>query len=1192
VQIHDGTAMRQPENSKSQVPPYGKRETGTGAGGAGAPARWSAADQSARAAAASYPIGAPRPSISGKVRANARRCLAVPRIFDNIDQHLEGALREALVSARSADICVGYFNLRGWRLLGDAVEALAPGEPVCRMLIGMHRTPQELRRALYGAGGAEEPIDQQRAIRARRQITEEFRNQLASGVPTRTDEGTLRLLAHQLREGRVQVRLYLREPLHAKLYLVHRRDAVNPAVAYLGSSNLTFSGLRGQGELNVDVLDVDACEKLARWFDARWNDRFTLDLSADLARAIDESWASERIVPPFLVYLKIAWHLSRDARAGLSEFRIPADIDGRLFEFQKAAIKIAAHHVQARGGVILGDVVGLGKTVMAAALARVLEETHDYSSLIVCPKNLVPMWKGYVERHRLHARVLSLSMVQRELPTLRRYPVVIIDESHNLRNREGLRYRALADYVRRNESRCVLLTATPYNKSYLDLGSQLRLFVPEDRDLGIRPEQLLRRLGGEEAFLQRHQCSPRSLAAFEKSEDVDDWRELMRLYLVRRTRTFIRRHYTKIDPDSGRAYLPMSDGTRAFFPDRVPRTIRYTLDEHAASDTYARLYADDVVQTLSSLQLPRYGLGNHVRKDAKDNASPLERALLDGLSKAGRRLQGFCLSNLYKRLESSGSAFLRSVERHLLRNHVFLEALRSDDELPIGPQESALLDDALGDVDAETLFDAGEASDEEISTGFGVRTEEAYAAGARRVLDLYRAKYSAQFRWVRKSLFKPSLRTALERDSAALLAILRRAGAWDPAKDEKLNALAKLLARTHADAKVLVFTQFADTANYLARELEARGVSRVGCITGQSEDPTDLVMRFSPHSNEVALPDGQELRVLVATDLLSEGQNLQDAAIVVNYDLPWAVIRLVQRAGRVDRIGQRSPTVTCYSFLPSDGVERLLRLRARMRQRLQENAEVVGTDEAFFDDDNTRQIVDLYHEKSGILDGRDEGEVDLASQALQIWNDSIAADPSLEVAVQQLQPIVHATRERRCEDTRPAGVIVFLRTAHDTDALAYVDEEARTITGSPLELLRLAACRADTPGLPARDDHHALVASAVQHIIAEEATLGGQLGSRAGPRYKVYERLKRLVDAPQGQLFGARLQGALDALYRQPLQAAAADALSRHLRAGLDEHALADFVALLHEEGRLCLEPDRDGPTGREPSIVCSMGIR
>ncbi|HLJ82366.1 MAG TPA: C-terminal helicase domain-containing protein [Ktedonobacterales bacterium] len=116
---------------------------------------------------------------------------------------------------------------------------------------------------------------------------------------------------------------------------------------------------------------------------------------------------------------------------------------------------------------------------------------------------------------------------------------------------------------------------------------------------------------------------------------------------------------------------------------------------------------------------------------------------------------------------------------------------------------------------------------------------------------------------------------------------------------------------------------------------------------------------------------GDELRVLIATDVLSEGQNLQDCATIVNYDLPWAIIRLIQRAGRVDRIGQRADTIRCYSFLPADGVEQLLRLRARVRVRLRENAEVVGTDEAFFEDEanDAPMILDIYNERAGIFDG-------------------------------------------------------------------------------------------------------------------------------------------------------------------------------------------------------------------------------
>ena len=179
------------------------------------------------------------------------------------------------------------------------------------------------------------------------------------------------------------VKLFLRHPLHAKLYLLFRPDPINSIVIFLGSSNIAFAGLSQQGELNVDILDQDACEKLAKWFKDRWDDRWCIDISTGLGEIIGESWAREAVRPPYHIYLKMVYHLSQEARAGLSEFRIPRDLGNQLFEFQKAAVNIAAHHLNKRRGVLIGDVVGLGKTLMATAVARNFEDDHDIETLPV-----------------------------------------------------------------------------------------------------------------------------------------------------------------------------------------------------------------------------------------------------------------------------------------------------------------------------------------------------------------------------------------------------------------------------------------------------------------------------------------------------------------------------------------------------------------------------------------------------------------------------------------------------------------------------------------------------------------------------------------------------------------------------------------------------------------------------------------
>ncbi|MGA9995426.1 MAG: SNF2-related protein, partial [Pyrinomonadaceae bacterium] len=551
---------------------------------------------------------------------------------------------------------MGYFNLRGWKQLDSYIERWDGGEGKhCRLLVVMQKLPQEEQREMYSLIRTDGELDNSTALRLKKKLAEEFRQQLAAGVPTNEDEKGLRRLAAQIRAGKVVVKLFLRHSLHAKLYLLYRPDPINPIIGYLGSSNLTASGLSQGGELNVDVLDHDATRKLERWFDDRWNDRWCIDISQELVGIIEESWAREEATPPYHVYVKMAYHLAQDALNGLAEFRIPRDFGNRLFAFQTAAVKIAAHHLNKRGGVLIGDVVGLGKTLMATALARIFEDDYGIETLIICPKNLVPMWEDYRQRYRLRAKVLSLSRVTQELAEIRRFRLILIDESHNLRNREGKRYRAIREYIEKNDSRCILLSATPYNKTYHDLSSQLRLFVAEDKDLGVRPERLLRELG-DAAFAALGQVAPRTIAAFERSDYADDWRELMRLYMVRRTRTFIQENYAKTDGETGRKFLVLEDGTPSYFPSRVPKTIKFRVDADDLQDQYARLYAPPVVDAINNLNLLRYGLGNYIVTRPRVKPTVAEEGVLRDLSRAGKRLMGFCRTNLFKRLESSGQA--------------------------------------------------------------------------------------------------------------------------------------------------------------------------------------------------------------------------------------------------------------------------------------------------------------------------------------------------------------------------------------------------------------------------------------------------------------------------------------------------------------------------------------------------------
>jgi len=761
-----------------------------------------------------------------------------------------------------------------------------------------------------------------------------------------------------------------------------------------------------------------------------------------------------------------------------------------------------------------------------------------------------------------------------------------------------------------------LLSATPYNKTYLDLSNQLRLFVPEDKDLGLRPERLLREMG-ETEFIRRHQCSVRSLSAFEKSEYADDWRELMRLYMVRRTRSFIQENYAETDVNTGRKFITFENGERSYFPSRIPKTVRFPIDDHNPEDNYGRLYTPEVVETINSLCLPRYGLGNYVFTPLHEPPSSAEARSLQDLSRAGKRLMGFCRTNLFKRLESSGQAFIQSIERHILRNYVFLYAIENNQPLPIGTQDAGFLDSRIQDEDLDgTSLQAGlfDETDNNEETDFQepicLCDEEEFKKRAEAVYAEYAIRYKERFKWLRSAFFVPDLADDLRADAQALLNILQNCGEWNPDQDAKLKSLIRLLTVDHPTDKIIIFTQFADTVRYLEAQLKKQGISRLSGVTGDSPDPTALAWRFSPISNnkQSHIQPEDELRILVATDVLSEGQNLQDCSIIVNYDLPWAIIRLVQRAGRVDRIGQQAEKIFCYSFLPADGVERIIKLRSRVRKRLQENAEVVGTDEAFFEDDrNDQAVVDLYHEKSGILEADDDTEVDLASYAYQIWKNAITADPGLQKIIPDLPAVVYSTKslqdrensslspfskgeEGELVENQPEGVLVYLKTAEDNDALAWINKEGRSVTESQLTILKAAECKPDTPPLPRQEHHHELVRKGVERIIEEEKTIGGQLGRPSGARFRTYERLKRYAAEIKGTLFASEeLLKAIDEIYRYPLRSTATDTLNRQLRTGISDEALAQLVIALRDEGRLCLIHEEDRKN--EPRIICSMGL-
>ena len=373
--------------------------------------------------------------------------------------------------------------------------------------------------------------------------------------------------------------------------------------------------------------------------------------------------------------------------------------------------------------------------------------------------------------------------------------------------------------------------------------------------------------------------------------------------------------------------------------------------------------------------------------------------------------------------------------------------------------------------------------------------------------------------------------------------------------------------------------------------MRKRGFQQIDCATGNSENPTAIVDRFSPISNKAHVAPQDETRILVATDVLSEGQNLQDAHVIVNYDLPWAIIRLIQRAGRVDRIDQSSDKIFCYSFFPAEGVEKIIRLRQRLNDRINENARILTSDEKFFEGNETN-LRDMYNEKSGSLDDEDDSDVDLASQAYQIWKNATDANPKLKQIIPALSDVIYSTKQAvsPLED----GVITYAKTHNDYDVLSWYNSKGEVISQSQKRILQAMVCSADTKAEEPLDNHFDLVGCAIENIKQESTSVSGILGNRFSTRYRIIDLLEHYYKQSPTLFFTEDkrqlLKLAIDDIYNYQLLESTKFILGRMLRTSTNDDTV-ESVLEMHKNGTLCrIDEDRD--KHKDPTIICSMGLK
>lgn len=724
---------------------------------------------------------------------------------------------------------------------------------------------------------------------------------------------------------------------------------VDDAALYVPLQGFTSADLgyeRGDAVSNmVTRLDPPATSQYLQLFDQIWHNTDQLEDVTDIVRDHIASVYAEN--SPERVYFLILYNLFAEFLEDISEDVLPNDLTGykdteiwnRLYDFQKDAATGIINKLETYNGCILADSVGLGKTFTALAVVKYYE-LRNKSVLVLAPKKLADNWTNYnknlttnsLARDRFSYDVLAhtdLSRTRGEsmgIPLNRvnwgNYDLVVIDESHNFRNAdysdEGeSRYQRLMRQVMQQgvKTKVLMLSATPVNNRFLDLRNQLALAYEGDSEnlsarlsLGTSVEQVFRQ--AQVAFKQWSELPPDERTAQSILTMLDfDFFELLDAVTIARSRKHIQAFYdmTKVG---------------AFPVRRQPISIREPLTDLPAAPSFTEIF-----EQLQGLTLAAYAPLAYVFPSRMDKYEEMFSVESEGsrsnLGHANRErgIQKLMTINLLKRLESSVEAFRLTLAK--------VEDAARGAVAAIDAHDGTLSDIAatFSDVDAD---------DDDFEF------PEAATVGRRFEVSL-------------ADIDTESWRRDLANDRAILHSLMDVMALVTPEHDRKLQRLKGLVVDkannpiNPGNRKVLIFSAFADTAAYLYRELAPELASaglEAGIVTGKDTpkatlgkgyDFHEILTLFSPRSKErnLVLPGAeQELDVLIGTDCISEGQNLQDCDYVINYDIHWNPVRIIQRFGRVDRIGSTNATIQLVNFWPDVSLDEYINLKQRVENRM------------------------------------------------------------------------------------------------------------------------------------------------------------------------------------------------------------------------------------------------------------------
>lgn len=875
-------------------------------------------------------------------------------IFTNKNENgikLADRLNTVLTNSKYFDVLVGYFRITGFYLLKENLEDIEE----IRILIGLGADIETVKAVdIFELSGSNAVLKLKEVVREEFNKTSDDNLDMENGIIK---------FCEWIKSGKLKIRMCYEHNVHAKLYIIRKNPEIVPdqfGNLITGSSNFTYNGLEKNIEFNVELKDKANVQYALEFFEELWLN--SKDVTFDILKTIqDETWMNKNITP-YELYLKVLFvYFKEEIESRTQDYDWP---EGYMnLQYQSDAVTQARKILAKHGGVLISDVVGLGKTYIAAMLGKLL----DGRKLFIVPPVVKDNWESVLADfgYKMSDKVVSLGIVDQvsEWDDLASYKYVFVDEAHRFRNASSTEFQRLKKIC--YGKGVILITATPQNNTILDIASLITLFQDSRNSSVIPGTNNLEKFFNEKNKALKESNNDPSVVSAIASEIRD---KVLRNVLIRRTRGEIIQYYKEDLDKQGLKFPKVND------PIRMDYMYDKEMDE----------VFNQTIELLKKFSYARYAPLLYLKDQSRVGSDKARQ----------QNMMGFVKTILVKRLESSIYAFIESIKRLKYSSEGFIRLYNSG-KVVFGSESHSRYD----------FYDLEQMEQEMFEL-------TAKANG---------------FEWFKPDEFVKGFIDKVKTDDQILQQIYDMWNQFDiQTRDSKYDLLKENIDKLPINTKIIIFSEAKDTVSYLENKLTADYGDVVISFSGKDSMSKKQYIQynFDPHFDSKGL---DEKRILITTDTLSEGINLHKASIIFNYDLPWNPTRIMQRVGRINRVGSQNDELYVYNFFPRANTREHLTLEEAIKAKIQMFNELLGEDSKTITEDEKIESYNLYDFL--MMANKLDDEEDLLSNGLQmsyikLVNDIMQNNPELAERIQNL----------------PEKIRVARRTGTDQSIVTYIEQ--------------------------------------------------------------------------------------------------------------------------------------------------------